>query len=152
MNQINDAYYRLEHGDIPTAQFDALTIEQRQKTGMKAIEQSARADENFKKTKQARGRRKNLVEKAVKALQSKKTDFNESEFDGFAATEYPDLVPLVSKLEEIATNVKDLSKSKKAINIASPNAENTFDNLRCFWPSYYPKNNKSWSRRAIHNG
>jgi hypothetical protein len=119
MNQINDAYYRLEHGDIPTAQFDALTIEQRQKTGMKAIEQSARADENFKKTKQARGRRKNLVEKAVKALQSKKTDFNETEFDGFAATEYPDLVPLVGKLEEIATNVKDLSKSKKAINIAT---------------------------------
>ena len=85
---------------------------------MEALE-SATADQNFKKTKQIRGKRQNLVEKAVKALQSKKTSFNETEFDGFAATEYPNLVPLVSELEEVATNVKDLSTSKKAVKIAN---------------------------------
>lgn len=119
MTQINDAYYRLEHGDIPTAQLDAITIENRKNTGMEAIEKSARADENFKKTKQERGKRQNLVDKAVKALQAKKTTFNEAEFEGFAATEYPDLVPLVSELEEVAKKVPKFKDSKKAIGIAT---------------------------------
>lgn len=119
MRQINDAYYRLEHGDIPTAQFDTLTLEQRAKSGMKAIEKSTQADINYKKTKQVRGRRKNMVDEAVKALQSKKTEFNEADFDGVAATEYPDLVPLIGELENVAKKVKNFKDSKAAIKIAN---------------------------------
>ena len=41
MRQINDAYYNLEAGDIPSVQLNALTIENRKKVGMEALEKSA---------------------------------------------------------------------------------------------------------------
>ena len=151
MRQINDAYYNLEAGDIPSAQLDALTIENRKEVGMEALEQSARADENFKKTKQIRGKRQNLVEKAVKALQSKKTSFNETEFDGFAATEYPDLVPLVSELEEVATKVKDLSKSQKAVKIANKMKKILLTKVEVSGPANIQRTTKAGNEGPYHS-
>lgn len=100
MKQLNDTYYRLEKGDIPTAQLDSFTLSQREETGIKKIEKAATAKVNFGETARKRGQRKNFVADAIKKLKSKKTEFNEADFADFAATEYPDLVPLVGKLEE----------------------------------------------------
>ena len=117
---------------------------------METLEKSATADQNFKKTKQIRGKRQNLVEKAVKALQSKKTSFNETEFDGFAAPEYPDLVPLVSELEEVATKVKDLSKSQKAVKIANKEKD-TSTKVEVSGPATIQRTTKAGNEGPYHS-
>ena len=148
MKQLNDTCYRLEKGDIPTAKLDSYDLKARQETGMKKIEKSATAKVNFGETSRKRNQRKNFVAESIKALKGKKTDFNEADFADFAASQYPDMLPLVGKLEEA---FKKGAKPKNVSAIATRMREIISSNLEVSGPATVVRTTKAGDEGPYQN-